>query len=92
MVNEQHMRSLGLTAIDNRPIVTATTTYHDRCDVYDVELTIVHRSGEPFRGFHIPILARPLNSQATDGMLGRDILAGLVLTYDGPKAVCSLSF
>jgi hypothetical protein len=92
MISEQFVRTLQLPVIDQRPILTSSSNgLPEMCNVYDVELTLVGKSGQPFRGFHLPVFGRPLLNQSTDGMIGRDILDQLVLTYDGPRKQFTLS-
>jgi predicted aspartyl protease len=94
MVDEQIMRTLALTPTSQTRLLTSTTQgVSQACDVYDVELQILGRAGQPFWTFQpLEVLARPLLNQSTNGMLGRDILDLAVLTYDGPRQEFSLSF
>lgn len=83
MVNDQHMRSLGVPPRGSRRVLTSAG--EALCDTFDVELRIESRGEPPFLLPAIEILARPLLNLSIDGMLGRDVLDRLVFTLDGPQ-------
>ncbi len=87
------MRSLGIRPKGMARIVTSTTDTHgEQCDVYDVELTLLPHVVQPRTWRAIEALARPLLNQGIDGLLGRDLLAHMVLTYDGPRKTAHLVY
>lgn len=93
MVSEQFMRSLGLAPTSQTRVITSTTgTKGEVCDVYGIELILLPHVAQPRRWGAVEVLARPLLNQGTDGLLGRDLLAQLVLTYDGPRAAANITY
>lgn len=94
MLNDQLMRSLGLTPTSQARVITSGSRgVPEPCDVYDVSLEIKgSATQEPWRVSPVAVLARPLVNQGTDGMIGRDLLRLGVLQYDGPKGTFSLTY
>lgn len=93
MVSEQLMRTLGIRPKGTARVVTSTTnTDGEPCNVYDVALTLLPHVVQPRSWRAIEALARPLLNQGIDGLLGRDLLAHLVLTYDGPRKTAHLVY
>lgn len=95
MLNSQAMRSLGLTPTSQTRVLTSGSRgVPEPCDVYDIELEILNRV-HPQQSWRIPaleVLARSLENQGTDGMLGRDVLKLGILFYDGPRGVFSIDY
>lgn len=94
MLNEQFMRSLGLKPTGQARVLTSGSRgVPEPCNVYDVSLEI---KGSPTQeAWKIPltaVLARSLENQGTDGMIGRDILKMGILKYDGPRETFSLTY
>lgn len=94
MINDQIARTLGLTPTGQTRVLTSGSKgVPETCDVYDIELTIINRKGGPAWVLQpLEVLARPLPNQATDGMLGRDVLALCLLTYDGPRKLFTIDY
>jgi len=95
MLNSQVMRSLGLTPTGQTRVLTSGSNgVPELCDVYDIELEILNRA-QPQHSWRISaleVLARSLENQGTEGMLGRDVLQRGILHYNGPKGIFSLTF
>lgn len=89
MVDEQHMRSLGLgamDAIDQAQVLTSESRgVPELCDVYDIELEVSNPGQSPWVIRPLQAIARPLMSETYGGMLARDVLNATVLSYDGPR-------
>lgn len=94
LVNDQIMRTLALTPTDQAKVLTsASVGVPEVYDVFDVELEIINRKGQPSWTLQpLAVLAKHLPNQGTDGMLGRDVLGLGVLEYDGPRAVFKLMY
>ena len=89
LVDEQHLRSLGLTsddAVDQVQVLTSESRgLAELCDVYDIEV-LVPNGGQPALEVRpLNAIARPLMSETYGGMLARDVLDRVVLVYDGPR-------
>lgn len=94
MVDDQLMRTLGLTPTSQTQILTSGSQgVPEVCDVYDIELEVLGRNGQPSWILQpLEVLARPLLNQSTSGMIGRDVLDLALLEYDGPSQSFSLSY
>jgi predicted aspartyl protease len=85
MVNDQHMRSLGIPERGARDILTATSDVKPTsCSTYDVQLRIETFGDPPFVVPAIEVFGRPLFNHSIDGMIGRDVLNRVVFSIDGP--------
>lgn len=92
-VSEQLMRTLNLPAASTTRVITGTTGPQGHAaDVFAVEFTLLPHMAQPRRWSACEVVALPLLSQATDGLLGRDLLNQLVFTYDGPRQVVTLTY
>jgi hypothetical protein len=61
----------------------------------EVSLTILHPSGDPAAHLIIPVLEvaeLDLGTLGYDALIGRDVLARCVLTYDGPAGSFTLGY
>jgi hypothetical protein len=86
MVNEQHMRTLGIDARGSRDILTATSEAKPTaCNTYDVAFKLATFGDDPLMLPAIEVIGRPLFNLSIDGMVGRDILNRVVLLLDGPR-------
>lgn len=93
MVDEQIMRTLGLTAINQRRVLTSESMgVAQLCDVYDVALDVVNKGMASWRLSAIQVLARPLMNDELHGGIGRDALNLAKLTYDGPQAIFTIDY
>lgn len=94
MIDEGLMRSLQLSPTSQTRVLTSQSRgVPEPCDVYDVELEILNRTGNPsWRIQPLAVLVRPLHNQSTGGMLGRDVLYRGILHFDGPRMVFSLTY
>lgn len=82
LINDQHMRSLGIPASGNIELVTATSdSGPTKCDTYDVSLRLESPDG-PFILPVVQIVGRPF-FHSVDGLIGRDILDHLTFTVIG---------
>lgn len=86
MVNEQHMRTLGIGPRGTRDILTATSDEKPTaCNTYDVQFKLVTFGDGPLVVPAMEVIGRPLFNHSIDGMIGRDILNRVVLSIDGPR-------
>jgi hypothetical protein len=93
MLSSQLMRSLGIEpSSQTRVLTSGSRGVPEPCDVYDIELEISNPMQVPWRIPALEVLARPLENQGTDGMLGRDVLKQGILHYDGPRGLFTLDY
>lgn len=94
MIDEGLVRTLQLTPTSQaRVLTTQSRGVPEPCDVYDVELEVINRTGNPsWRIQPLQVLARPLHNLSIGGMLGRDVLCLGVLIFDGPRNQFSLDY
>lgn len=93
MVDEQIMRALGLIAVNQRPVLTSESKgVAQLCNVYDISLEIINGGAAPWRITSVEANGRPLMSESVQGVLGRDVLNRVVLTYNGPAKVYSIDY
>ena len=86
MVNEQHMRTLGIDPRGTRDILTATSDERPTpCNTYDIGFKLTTYGDEPLILPAIEVIGRPLFNHSIDGMIGRDILNRVLLSIDGPR-------
>lgn len=88
MVNEQHMRTLGIAPRGTRDILTATSDEKaTTCSTYDISFKLTTRvfGDVPLILPATEVIGRPLFNHSIDGMIGRDILNRVVLSIDGPR-------
>lgn len=88
------MRSLGIEPTgQTRVLTSASRGVPELVDIYGVELTILgNPTQQPWRLSTLEVLARSLENQGTDGMLGRDVLKLGILHYDGPRGRFTLDY
>ncbi len=93
LVDEQIMRTLGLSAINQRKVVTSESRgIAQLCDVYDISLEIKNGGSSPWLISTVSALGRPLMDDALHGVLGRDLLDTVKLLYDGPKKIFTIDY
>ncbi len=86
MVNEQHMRTLGLGPRGARAILTATSDEKPtHCFTYDVGFKLTTFGDPPLVLSAVEVIGRPLFNHSIDGMIDRDILNRVVFSLDGPR-------
>jgi hypothetical protein len=90
------IQSLGLQPTGRTAIQTPSTASGPPhfCDQYDVSIFI---PGNPaVGGGHLvaalPIIATHLRSQNIDGLIGRDVLNGCTLIYNGTASIFTLAY
>ena len=92
-VSEQLMRTLSLVRIAQTRVVTGTTDSAGHpADVFAVELTLFPHLAQPRSWSAWQVVALPFVNQGTEGLLGRDVLSHLVLTYDGPQQLARMIY
>jgi hypothetical protein len=95
MLSTQLIRSLGLEVPINQTkvLTSGSRGVPEHCDIFDVELEIQGAANQAsWRLPPLEVLARPLENQGTDGMIGRDVLKLGILHYDGPHNTFSLTY
>lgn len=86
MINEQHMRTLGIAPRGAKEILTATSDAKaTRCDTYDIAFRLSTYGDGPLIFPALEVIGRPLFNHSIDGMIGRDVLDRVVLSVDGPR-------
>ena len=79
LINDQHMRSLGIPISGGADLVTALSTAGStKCDTYDVSMRIGPDDQDGFRLPIVEIVGRPF-FHGVDGLIGRDILQRMTL-------------
>jgi predicted aspartyl protease len=92
-VSEQMLRSLNLPVISQTRVVTGTTGAQGHAaDVYAVSFSLLPHTAQPRNWSACEVVALPLLNQSIDGLLGRDLLNQVVLTYDGPRMLARLTY
>jgi predicted aspartyl protease len=89
------LNQLGLTPTGKTLVNTPTTgTQPASADTYDVSLTIYAVENQPPLIQHtIPVIASELLAgQGIHALIGRDILRGCLLMYDGANGLFSLAY
>lgn len=93
LVDEQITRTLGLTAINQRRVVTSESGGIPKlCNLYDIGLEIRNGGSAPWRIPAIHALGRPLMDEAMHGVIGRDILDTVNFHYDGPRQLFTIDY
>ncbi len=93
LVDEQIMRTLRLSAINQRKVVTSESRgIAQLCDVYDISIEVQNGGADPWRISTVAALGRPLMDDALHGVRGRDLLDRVKLVYDGPKQVFTIDY
>jgi len=86
MINEQHMRTLGIGPRGAKEILTATSDDKaTRCNTYDIALKLWTYGDAPMIIPALEVIGRPLFNLSIDGMIGRDVLDRVILSVDGPR-------
>jgi hypothetical protein len=93
MVSEQLMRSLRLERTGQTRVVTSTSGPTGQpSDVFGVELELFPQMPQSKRWGAVDVVGRPFDGLSIDGLLGRDLLSYMVLTYNGPRGEAFLTF
>jgi hypothetical protein len=93
MVDEQIMRTLGLSAVNQREVLTSESQGQAKiCNVYDIGLEIPNGGSAPWKISSVEANGRPLMSESVQGVLGRDVLSQVVLIYNGPLLTYSIDY
>ena len=93
MLSDQIMRTLNLPVRAKSRVHTSTTDAQGaECDVFDVSPTLLPHLLQPRSWEAIEVLSTPLLNHGIAGLLGRDLLQYLVLTYDGPRGEARLVY
>ena len=86
-INEMHMRSLTIP-VRGATEVRGVTTDVDatECNTYDISLELMNVVGDPPLTLPaVEVIGRPFHNEMIDGLIGRDVLARMVFTLDGPS-------
>ena len=89
------LQQLSLTPTGTALVNTPTTGAQPApAETYDVSLTIYAVANQPALVQHtVPVLASDLfSAQGIHALIGRDILRGCLLTYDGRSGLFSLAY
>jgi len=87
MINDQHMRTLGIEPRGERQLLTATSDQKPtRCETYDVSISTVTFGEQQLVIPALELMARPLFNHSIEGMIGRDVLSRIILQIDGPNS------
>jgi predicted aspartyl protease len=95
MVDPTVLQQLNLTATGSSSVITPTTgTQPAVADQYDVSIMIPGALATSPALIHqtIAVLEAVLAPQGFHALIGRDILKGCLLTYDGQSGLFSLSY
>jgi hypothetical protein len=83
---------LGLTPTGQIPIHTPSTSGTPHlADQYDVSLVLLHPRLQ-LTLHALPVIASTLKNQGIQALIGRDVLKGCLLVYDGAAGLFSLAF
>lgn len=86
-LNEMHMRSLGIPVRGATEVRGVTTdAYAMECNTYDIGFELINAVGE--QNLKLPaveVIGRPFHNEMIDGLIGRDVLANVIFTLEGPN-------
>lgn len=95
-VNDQVFRSLGIDkypSSQTRLVGVTSKGVPSVADVFDVQLEIVnYKSGGNFVVDPLAVTSWPLLNAGIEGLIGRDILNQVTLTYDGRNRRFEIAF
>lgn len=93
-IDKSVIAKLGLVPTGSCPIYSASSgTAPQRCDLYDVSLTIfMDASQVQIASLTIPVAEIDLSQAAFDALIGRDVLQKALMVYNGAAATVSLTF
>jgi hypothetical protein len=92
-VDESALAPLGLDPHDSVPYQSASPTASDRCNVYDIALTIGSAAERnQFTLDPLRIHATPYLHQRHQGLLGRDVLSRVQFAWNGPAQTIELLY
>lgn len=88
------LSALGLSPTGSVPMLTPSTGAQPvPTDTYDVSLIIFATAQHlPLIHHTVPVMRSELAVQGIQALIGRDILKGCLLTYDGASGLFSLAF
>lgn len=87
------IKSLNLTATGSIPIHTPSTGAAPHyCDQYDVALILPLPGGMHYQFAALPVITAELSAQGLQALIGRDVLSGGILIYDGFAGTFTLGF
>ena len=93
VVEEEHLKGLGLTPLAEEDVHTASTgTAPVKLDVYAIELSLAESvTGTLARDLAV-LASADLGGLGVQMLLGRDVLGRVILTYNGPDREFRLEF
>lgn len=93
-LNEMHMRSLSIPVRGATEVRGVTTdVYATECNTYDIGFELINAVGD--QSLILPaveIIGRPFHNEMIDGLIGRDVLANVIFTLEGPKRQFSINY
>jgi hypothetical protein len=93
LVDEQITRTLGLTAINQKLVITSESKGIPQiCDIYAISIKVPNGGSAPWRMSTVAATGRPLMDDARHGVLGRDVLDTVKLVYDGPQRAFTIDY
>lgn len=86
-LNEMHMRSLAIPVRGATEVRGVTTdAYATECNTYDIGFELINAVGDPpLKLAAVEVIGRPFHNEMIDGLIGRDVLANVMFTLDGPN-------
>ena len=92
-IDNNLMAGLGITPTGATNIQTPSTNGGAHvCNLYDVMLYIPNQSSGGHLIEAMPIVEAGLSSQGIDGLIGRDVLNGCTLIYNGTAQLLTLAY
>ncbi|MEO8388942.1 MAG: aspartyl protease family protein [Polaromonas sp.] len=93
LVDEQIARTLGLIAVNQKPVITSESKGIPQiCDIYAISIEVRNGGSPPWRMSTVAATGRPLMDDARHGVLGRDVLDRVKLVYDGPRQTFTIDY
>ncbi len=88
------LKALNLTPTGSVSVQTPSTSGNPvMLDQYDVGLTVfAHVTQHPLKHEYMPVICSELQSQGFQVLLGRDVLSGCLLNWDGLGGSFSLAY
>ena len=93
-IKEMHMRSLFVPVRGATEVRGATTDAGStQCNTYDLSLEFINSAGDrPLFLSSVEVIGRPFHNEVIDGVIGRDVMANMILTIEGPRKQFSVLY
>lgn len=92
-IDKRVIQQLNLTPTGTVPVHTPSTGAGGHtCNQYDVAIAMVNPQSWHIMSWTLPIIETDLSAQNIMGLIGRDLLVGCLLVYNGYEGFISLTY